>query len=285
MKYLITGAHGQLGREWCLYLKKRGKVFTAYGSADFDITDNNMIRERLEQDKPNVVINCAAYTKVDQSEDEREKAMLINGVAVGELAKECAERGIRLVHYSTDYVFPGRLSDKELFPNGYREEDPTDPINVYGESKWAGEQAIRDVGGEYLIIRVAWLCGQYGSNFIKTILRLGRERDELRVVNDQWGSPTFAENVVINSIYLLENEVRGTIHITTSGMLTWFDLTMKLIELKGLDVKVQPVSTAEFPLKAKRPHFSKLCIEKLQGVNDSEIWDWEFGLKKLLDQL
>lgn len=293
MKCIILGSGGQLGREWMHRLKssKSGiaktdvEDYSGYRSRELDITNKQEIIKALEEDTPDVVINCAAYTNVDQAEEDRDEAQKINGMAVKFLAEQCAARNVKLVHYSTDYVFPGNKEDRERFPDGYPEDHPTDPVNWYGATKLIGEQAIRSSGAHHLILRVSWLCGQFGSNFVTTMLRLAGERDELQVVNDQWGSPTFTGHVVENTLTLLRKAETGTFHLTSRGVLTWYVLARKIFEIKQLDVKVNPVSSEEFASKAPRPAFSKLDPLKFEQHTGSEVLDWRIGLKQLLAQL
>lgn len=288
MKLLVLGGNGQLGSEW-----RHGPDFTGEGELDVDllgseeadITDRKGIGELLDRERPDVVINCAAYTEVDRAESERDRALLVNATAPGWLAESCARNGTMLVHYSTDYVFPGRVEDRERRSEGYREEDPADPVNWYGETKWRGEEAVRDSGCRHLILRLSWLCGRYGENFVKTMLRLGRRRQKLKVVDDQWGSPTYTFHVVSSTLALLRAEKEGTLHITSEGILTWCDFARAIFKRAGLEVDIKAVSSAEFPSEADRPSFSKLCTEKLAGIPGVEMLDWKRGLQKLLTQL
>ncbi|HKJ44225.1 MAG TPA: dTDP-4-dehydrorhamnose reductase [Balneolales bacterium] len=283
--YLITGAKGQLGSEWVRELNKRESDFHAYGSDELDITDINNLETIIGRIKPDIIINTAAYTKVDQAEDEPERAIGVNGEGVENLAKISEKYGTRLVHYSTDYVFPGTMKDKFTYPGGYSEEQPTNPINAYGKSKLRGEQVIKQIMSDYLIIRIAWLCGSFGHNFIKTILRLGREKKELKVVNDQYGSPTYTNNVVLNTIALLNANRFGLFHLTSNGLITWFELANEIMNMTGLDTNIIPVTSDEFPAKAKRPKFSKLNTNKIGAVPGVQLIDWKEGLAGLLEEL
>lgn len=256
-----------------------------YGSEEADITNRKGIVVLLDREQPDVVINCAAYTAVDRAESERDRALLVNATAPGWLAESCARNGTVLVHYSTDYVFPGRAEDRERRSEGYREEDRIEPVNWYGETKWRGEEAVRDSGCRHLILRLSWLCGRYGGNFVKAMLRLGRSREGLKVVDDQWGSPTYAFHVVTSTLALLRAEKEGTLHITSEGLLTWCDFARAIFDLAGLEVDLKAVTSEEFPSEADRPSFSKLCTDKLAGIPGVEMLDWKRGLQKLLTQL
>ena len=282
MRILITGGNGQLGSECVYFLNKQGVEFIALPSSDLDITDHADVRRVLNNLRPDLLINCAAYTKVDQAEDEKEKAFAVNADGVKNLADYCAEHKIKFIHFSTDYVFEGSLEDKDRLPEGYPEDHPTSPINAYGESKLAGEVSILNSGCNHLIIRVSWLCGRFGNNFVKSMIRLGKERDELNIVNDQFGSPTFADNVVENTWHLIDQNISGLYHITSRGMITWYDLAQAIFKKTGEPVKVKPISSSEYPTKAKRPAFSLLSTKKIAAVPKITLTDWQEGLHKLL---
>ena len=286
MKILLTGASGQLGQEWQHLINDRDDIILwPYTSSQLDITNREQVEAELHERQPDVVVNCAAFTDVDAAESKKELAHQVNAEAVTYLAELSTAINCTLVHYSTDYIFPGRPKDRENCPAGYPEDYPADPINWYGQTKWEGEQAIRRAGANHLILRLSWVCGQFGSNFVKTMLRLGQDREELQVVNDQWGSPTFADNVVANSLALLEGEAAGTYHITSKGMITWYDLASAIFEIMEMDVDLEPVTSDVFPTEAERPHFSKLSTQKLEAVPGVEVVNWLEGLKVLLSQL
>jgi len=290
MKIVLLGASGQLGREWQSvisedYTEADDMILLPYTSSQLDITDHEAVRKELREQQPDVVVNCAAFTDVDGAEEQRAKAYQVNVEAVANLAEFCAGLGSGLVHYSTDYVFPGKLEDKERCPDGYPEDHPADPINYYGQTKWEGEEAIRQATKNYLIIRVSWLCGKFGNNFVKTMLRFGRERDQLQVVNDQFGSPTYAENVVENSLNLLRSGHSGTFHLTSKGLITWYDFAQAIFTQSDMEVNIESIPSDAFPSKSKRPRFSKLSTKKLESVPNTELLDWRDGLEALLSQL
>lgn len=282
MRIMITGGNGQLGREWVYFLNKQGVEFIALPSSDLDVTDHADVRRVLINLRPDLIINCAAYTKVDQAEDEKEKAFAVNADGVKNLADYCAEHKIKLIHFSTDYVFEGSLEEKDQLPEGYPEDHPTNPINVYGESKLAGEMSILNSGCDHLIIRVSWLCGRFGHNFVKSMIRLGKERDELKIVNDQFGSPTFAEHVVEQTWHLIEQNISGLYHFTSRGMITWYELAQAIFKKNGEPVELKPISSSEFPTKAKRPAFSLLSTKKIAAIPGITLTDWQDGLHNLL---
>lgn len=285
MRILITGGNGQLGNQWVNYLNKQGVEFISLPSSDLDITDHEDVRRVLNNLKPNHIINCAAYTNVDNAEAEKEKAFAVNAYGVKNLADYCASKGIKLVHFSTDYVFSGTEEDHVENPKGYTEHHPTNPVNVYGESKLAGEKAILESDCNYLIIRISWLCGKYGQNFVKTMLRLASERDELSVVNDQYGCPTFAENVVKNTWELSVQNISGIYHLSSLGKITWFDFAKEIFTQSGSEVNLEPVDSSEFPTKAKRPAFSLLNTQKIANIPNISLINWKEGLKNMLAEL
>jgi dTDP-4-dehydrorhamnose reductase len=288
MKAILLGASGQLGKEWQRFIAKDYSneiELLSYTSSDLDITHYREVSDEFRKQKPEVVINCAAFTDVDGAEDHKKRARKVNMEAPLYLAELSQQLEFKLVHYSTDYVFPGTKLNKKEFPEGYSEDHPADPVNWYGKTKWEGEQAIRQTAENHLIIRLSWLCGSFGSNFVKTMLRLGKERDELQVVNDQWGSPTFAENVVENVLHLLGKDIIGTYHITTKGLISWYDFAGAIFEINNMDVSLEAVDSDAFPTQAQRPYFSKLSTKKIESVEGSKIIPWKEGLQRLLDQL
>lgn len=285
---MLLGASGQLGREWQLLgsqLHERNILFLPYTSSQLDISRFEGVSREIAEIKPEMVINCAAYTKVDRAEKEREQARTINAEAVSHLAEQCRKQGSKLIHYSTDYVFPGKEGDRDRFPKGYPEDHPADPVNWYGQTKWEGEQAIRASGCHYLIIRTTWLCGRFGNNFVKTMLKYGRERDELQVVDDQWGSPSFADEVVKHTFKLIEEDAEGTYHLTSGGLTNWWEFAMKIFEYSDISVAVKPVSSEEFPTDAPRPKFSKLDTRRAEEEYGIKADPWEKGLKRLLKEI
>jgi len=288
MKIILLGASGQLGSEWKSWIEDHHSDdvdLQSYTSAELDITHYKEVSDELRRQKPEVVVNAAAYTKVDEAEEQRKLAHKVNVEAVLYLAELSNELEFKLVHFSTDYVFPGNEEDRKFFPNGYPEDHEADPINWYGKTKWEGEQAIRQTTENHLIIRVSWLCGQYGHNFVKTMLKLGQERDQLQVVNDQWGSPTFAENIVRNCWTLIAEGVVGTFHLTSNGLITWYDLAKEIFSQKGMEVEIEAVDSDAFPTTAKRPHFSKLSTQKISTIEGIQLIDWQEGLRDLLSQI
>lgn len=285
MSILVTGSGGQLGSEWVDHLKQRDINFTACNSNELDITDSDLVNEVLNRIQPDIIVNCAAYTNVDKAESETDKAYKVNKEGVEHLINWCTGNDARLIHYSTDYVFPGRRDDIDIYPQGYPEDAETDPVNSYGRSKRAGEEVLLNSGIDYLLIRVSWLCGRYGNNFVKTMLKLGQEKDQIKVVNDQVGSPSFAGSVVLHSMDLLEREGKGIFHISSGGMISWYDFAKEIFYSTGMDTVVEPVTTDEFPAKAPRPFFSKLNCEKTVRFLETEMVDWKRELHDLIKKV
>lgn len=284
MKFLVTGAGGQLGQEWTRFLSGRKAEYTAYNSEELDITNFDRVEEVLRKDAPDVVINCAAYTWVDQAEKEPDKAFLINETGVRYLLDACRTADAKLVHYSTDYVFPGKRSDSKRYPDGYPEHAETGPVNIYGKSKLAGEIVLEKSGIHWLMIRVSWLCGADGNNFVKTMIRLAGERDSLNVVNDQTGSPSFTLDVVEKTFGLLQKGEEGIYHISSSGKISWAEFAKEIFLQTGQQVVVNEVSSSEFKTTAKRPGFSLLCNSKITDSGFRQV-DWKKGLRELILQL
>jgi dTDP-4-dehydrorhamnose reductase len=277
MRVLVTGARGMLGHEVVKTLEMGGHEVwgTDISSKEdrLDITRQDQIRYALASFRPAWVINCAAYTNVDMAEEHEEQALLLNAKGPDLLAHACRKLSVRLLHISTDYVFDGTKGKP------YFEEDTTNPINVYGVSKLAGENAIRHQMEDYVIIRTQWLIGHNGRNFVSTILSAAQINESLRVVNDQWGSPTFAPDLAKAIMQLMEMDARGIYNVCNRGKATWFDLAVKAIELVGLGTQVIPVSTLEFPRPAKRPTYSILSTKKFTEKTCKLMPIWQASLE------
>lgn len=286
-KIFLLGASGQLGKEWQAFFAHGSEDFVVmpYTSSQLDITDAEKVEHEFNEQQPDIIINCAAYTKVDKAEDERAKAEQVNAEAVKYLAVLCKKGNAKLIHFSTDYVFSGLKEDKKQFPGGYPEDHTADPVNWYGMTKWKGEQTIRSSGCSHLILRVSWLCGEYGQNFVTTMLRLAQDRDEVSVVADQVGSPTFTDNLVRNTFTLIEEKKEGTYHLTSDGQISWADFASAIFDITNADVKVNRIISREYPTAAKRPFFSKLNCDKIKQIPGIETEHWEKGLSRLINRL
>ncbi len=293
MTVLLFGGNGQVGHELRRSLRALGNVIVTTRSgelpegarcevADFDRPDT--LAALVERVAPAIVVNAAAYTAVDKAEDDVDAAFRTNAEAPGVLARACALRDIPFVHYSTDYVFDGQGS------RPYREDDQTAPLGVYGASKLAGEDAIRAAGDRHLILRTAWVYGRHGHNFMKTMLRLGADRDELRVVADQVGTPTPAALIadVTTELLGLRDAPSGTFHLTPRGETSWYGFAEAIFEealARGLisrAPKVIPIATSDYPTRARRPVYSCLDIGKVEAHVGRRLPEWSDSLRRVL---
>jgi dTDP-4-dehydrorhamnose reductase len=289
MKVLVTGARGQVGAELVLYGKKMGLNLLATGHHELDITSYVAVNTYIEHENPDIVINAAAYTAVDKAEAEPDLAFLINRDGPSHLALICSKHRIPLLHISTDYVFDGTKGSP------YEENDQPNPQSIYGKSKLEGEQAVKQNLVEHLILRVAWVFGAYGHNFVRTMLRLGGERKEIRVVSDQHGSPTWAGDIARTLITILvryrnqQDLPWGTYHYTGYPSTTWYGFSKAIfdiaVEKNLLDhvPKLEAIATEEYPTPAHRPANSILNCEKIAHVFEIKQADWSIGLKNVLN--
>ncbi len=285
MKILLTGGSGQLAQELQPILLYSGEVI-AVDRARLDLSQPETIRQAIAEIQPHLVVNAGAYTAVDKAETEPELAQAVNGIAPGIIAEECEKLGATLIHISTDYVFDG----SQGYP--YRETDSTNPLGSYGKSKLAGEEAIRQAGNRHIIIRTAWVYGNGGKgNFVKTMLRLGKDREEIRVVADQIGSPTWTRDLaaaISQIIPQIQPEIFGTYQYTNSGVCSWYDLAIAIFEEAeklGFPLKVQrviPITTSEYPTPAKRPAFSVLAPVKISRILGTYPPYWRESLRQML---
>lgn len=273
-KLLVTGAKGMLGQAVVAAAEKSGEQTLALGRGELDITNAAAVSAAIEQFEPDAVINCAAWTDVDGAEAEEAAATEINGNGAANLAAACARNGVRLVHVSTDYVFDGGATEP------YVESDSVNPQSAYGHSKLAGEAAIEASGGDYAIVRTAWLFGAGGPNFVDTMLKLGSEREQIEVVTDQIGCPTWTGHLAPALIACAAAEQTGIFHAVGGGRCSWFDLASETISLAGLSCKVEPTTTESFPRPAPRPAFSVLGSEL--GDEALVLPDWHEGLRGYL---
>ena len=306
MKILLTGKNGQVGWELERSLQPLGQVI-AFDRTGLDLANPDSIRAAIREIKPDLIVNAAAYTAVDKAESEPELAMAINGIAPGIMAEEAKRLGAAIVHYSTDYVFDGTKTEP------YTEDDVPNPINVYGKTKLAGEQAIQAVGVPHLIFRTSWVYGVRGKNFMRTILRLAKERDELRIVDDQLGAPTWCRMIAETTAQALAQhpslrahsslfrggELAGVYHLTAGGQATWYRFAKAILENAasripadfGLDRRshvlpqLTPITTDEYPLPAKRPVNSLLSNRRLNTQFGLTLQDWSMSLMLCVDEM
>ena len=284
MKILITGSKGQLGRE----LQELSPDFPQYNFLytdveELDITNEEKVKEFFAVNKPDVVINCAAYTAVDKAETDESPAYLINATAVGILARVSSSENAFLIHISTDYVFDG----KRYIP--YKETDETTPVSVYARSKNAGETAVNQNTDRAIIIRTSWLYSAFGNNFVKTILRYGKERGSLNVVSDQIGSPTYARDLAETILKILPRAIQTNniqlFHYSNEGVSSWYDFAKAIVEISCISCRINQIGTKDYPLPAARPFYSVLDTSKLKEKFEIEIPYWRDSLRHCIQRL
>ncbi|MEA4912172.1 MAG: dTDP-4-dehydrorhamnose reductase [Oscillospiraceae bacterium] len=291
MKLLITGCRGQLGRELQKQLATghseigdipgcyKNAAVTAVDIDSFDLSDRAAVLDFITGGGYDVVFNCAAYTNVNKCESDYETAYKANALAPKYLAEACDRTCTKLVHVSTDYVFPGDGTEP------YREFDLTGPRSVYGKTKLAGEQFVRENCRRYFIVRTAWLYGYIGNNFVKTMLRITRENGAATVVSDQLGNPTSAADVAHHLLLLAATEFYGVYHCTNSGVCSWYDFTCEIVRLSGIQAQVKPCTTDEYPTPAKRPAYSALDHMALRATVGDHMRAWQDALKEYIERL
>lgn len=287
MKILITGGYGQLGSE----LKKIEMNFPEYNFNftdidSLDITNESEVELYFAKNTPDFVVNCAAYTAVDKAENENKIAEKVNAIAPKILAKNANKVGAKVIHVSTDYVFAGDANQP------YSEDDPVNPQGVYGKTKLQGELECFKENPDSIVIRTSWLYSEFGNNFVKTMLRLGRERDNLSVVADQIGTPTYAADLAKTIVEIIkvtelnkEAFVPGIYHFSNEGVASWYDFALAIFEIEKIQVEVAPVTSDKFPTPAKRPHFSVLNKSKIKDIFGIEIPYWRDSLRICLEKI
>lgn len=282
MKLLITGAYGQLGNEMRVALERYPHLESIFTDVDtLDITDKNAVDAFVALHQPNVLINCAAYTAVDKAEDDLALCYKINCDAVRNLGEVAQAHGIRVIHISTDYVFDGTSH----IP--YTEDMAVSPTNVYGKSKLAGERELRKACPGAIIIRTSWLYSGFGNNFVKTMLRLGSERSQLKVIFDQIGTPTYAADLADSMLQIIDSEkfVPGIYHFSNEGVCSWYDFTKMIFKLAHVECEVLPIESKDYAVRTPRPHYSVLNKSKLKSTYNQTIPYWMDGLERCLHVL
>ena len=290
-KILLIGKEGQVGGELSSLLQPLGEIITC-GEKDLDLTQESRIREKLREVRPHIIVNAAAYTAVDKAEEEPELALAVNGTAPAILAEEAKQLGAALVHYSTDYVFDG----EKLEP--YTEEDSPNPLGVYGRTKMAGDEAIQSAGLPHFIFRTSWVYGLKGENFLLTVQRLAKERDELKIVDDQIGSPTWCRTIAQTTANILTQilpqnspgnlsgfeQASGLYNLVCGGQTSWFGFAQAILKASSSSQMTQlnPIPTTEYPTPAKRPPNSVLSTQKLRSAFGITLPDWDVTLKYCL---
>lgn len=278
MKVLVTGANGQLGYDVVKELQKQN--IECYGASrqDFDIVDFEVTENFIKNYMPDVVIHCAAYTAVDKAEDEQGLCYLVNASATENIAEICKKINAKMLYISTDYVFDGTK-------NGFYEvDDKPNPINVYGKTKLLGEQAVQKILDKYFIVRISWVFGEHGNNFVKTMLRLGKGRKEISVVADQYGSPTYTADLASLLVEMIQTDKYGIYHATNEGVCTWAEFAEEIFKITGMDIKVNHITTSEYPTRAKRPMNSRLSKNSLVINGFYVLKNWQNALKNYLQK-
>ncbi|HBJ77165.1 MAG TPA: dTDP-4-dehydrorhamnose reductase [Porphyromonadaceae bacterium] len=292
MNVLVTGSNGQLGNEMQRLGKKSPnryifsdiiKLEGCENAIQLDITNLTELRRIVKEEGIEVIVNCAAYTNVEKAEDDYKTADLINHTATSYLAEVCKEVNATLIHVSTDYVFGGDAHTP------YKEEQSTNPLGVYGKTKYDGEQSILSSGCKYIILRTAWLYSSFGGNFVKTMMKLTKEKEELKVVFDQVGTPTFAGDLANAIFQIVEGKLfvgkEGIYHYTNEGMCSWYDFAVEICDLCHHSCSISPCHTEEFPTRAKRPHFSVLDKSKFKKTFNLSIPHWKKSLRVCIEEL
>jgi len=278
-KVLVTGANGQLGYDVVKRLNELGIEAIGVDKEDFDITNKEDTQEYILSRKPDVVVHCAAYTAVDKAEEEKEICYAINVDGTINIAEACKIIDAKMVYISTDYVFDGLGTEPQL------EDKNTNPINYYGYTKERGEQNVRDILEKHYVIRTSWVYGINGNNFVKTMLKLAKSKDQISVVNDQIGAPTFAKDLAVLICDIIQTTNYGTYHGVNEGYCSWYEFALTIFEKSSITIKVNPISTSEYPSKANRPLNSKLSKYSLDDKGFTRLPDWQDALSRYLEEL
>lgn len=280
MKVLVTGVKGQLGYDVVKELEKRGHIAIGTDVDNMDITDPTQVDTVIRQAAPDAIVHCAAYTAVDLAEDNIDLCRRINADGTRNIATVCKALDIKMIYISTDYVFDGEGT------HFWQPDDARHPLNIYGQTKYEGELAVESLLEKYYIVRIAWVFGVNGKNFIKTMLNLGKTRDHLTVVNDQIGSPTYTYDLARLLVDMVETDKYGRYHATNEGICSWYDFACEIFKQAGYDhVTVSPVSASEYPAKAKRPSNSRMSKEKLTENGFKKLPTWQDALSRYLKEL
>ena len=280
MKFFITGVNGQLGYDVKRELLERGYTdILAPTRVDLDITNEDAVKKMIREYRPSVIFHCAAYTAVDKAEEEQEKCYQVNVLGTKYLTEAAKEVGAKIIYISTDYVIPGT---GEQF---YKTDDVTAPCNVYGQTKLEGELAVKKLLRKYFIVRISWVFGVNGNNFVKTMLKLGETRKELNVVADQVGSPTYTADLALLLVDMVKTDKFGVYHATNEGVCSWADFAEKIFSVAGIDAKVHHITSAEYPTKAVRPKNSRMSKDKLVGNGFARLPKWEDAVERYVDLL
>ena len=279
MRVLVTGVTGQLGHDCVIELQDRDMEVRGVSSKEFPLTDAGAMRRYMEAYRPTAVIHCAAYTAVDRAEDDKETCMAVNAEGTAALARLCRDFHAKMVYISTDYVFPGDSTEP------YAVDAPKDPKNVYGQSKLAGEEAVQQILKRYFIVRISWVFGINGKNFVRTMLKLGQTHKALTVVDDQIGSPTYTRDLAVLLADMIQTEKYGVYHATNEGFCSWAEFAAEIFRQAGMDIKVTPVPSSAYPTRAVRPHNSRMSKKSLREAGFSLLPRWQDAIGRYLIEL
>lgn len=277
MRVLVTGADGQLGYDVVKRLNENGIEFLGTSIKELDITNEAQTNKLITNYNPDVVVHCAAYTAVDKAEDERELCYDANVLGTRYVAAACKQIDAKMVYISTDYVFDGEGEQP------FEVTDKPNPINYYGKTKYEGELEVQNILDKFFIIRISWVFGQNGNNFVKTMLRLAKERGEISVVADQIGSPTYTYDLTRLIVDMIQTEKYGIYHATNEGYCSWYEFAYEIFKQAGLEVQVKPIKTEDYITKAKRPKDSRLSKRKLVQQGFSALKEWKGALREFIN--
>lgn len=288
MKVLVTGTAGQLGFDLMRELNKRNIEAVGADRNDFDITDAQVTEKFIMQANPDAVVHCAAYTAVDAAEDNVDLCRKINVDGTENIAKICAKIGAKMLYISTDYVYGddsgARIQGQGMMVKSHEVDDVTHPLNIYGQSKLDGELEVKKYLQKYFIVRTSWVFGKNGNNFVKTMLRLGKEREQLTVVNDQIGSPTYTVDLAKLCVDMILTDKYGLYHATNEGYCSWAEFAAEIMQQANLQCKIVPITSAEYPVKAKRPFNSRLSKDCLDKNGFARLPKWQDAVKRYLSE-
>lgn len=279
MRVLVTGVKGQLGYDVVNELKNRNHEAVGVDIEEMDITDEESVNRVIREAAPDAVIHCAAYTAVDAAEDNEVLCRNVNARGTGNIARVCRDLDIRMMYISTDYVFNGQGT------RPWEPDDKREPLNIYGQTKYEGELEVEENLDKYFIVRIAWVFGVNGKNFIKTMLNLGKTRDKLNVVADQVGSPTYTFDLARLLVDMIETEKYGRYHATNEGLCSWYEFASEIFRQAGMNVTVEPVTSDQFPVKAKRPMNSRMSKDKLKENSFQPLPSWQDALRRYLSEI
>lgn len=277
LKVLVTGAGGQLGTDLCAELKVNNIDFVPLTISDVDITDEQAVKDAIKSSKVDIVIHCAAYTNVDQAEENKDLAYAVNTLGTKYIAEACKEINAKLMYISTDYVFDGEGT------KFFTETDQANPVNWYGQTKYEGEVIVQELIKDFFILRISWVFGLNGHNFVKTMLKLGSANEEINVVSDQIGSPTNTADLSKIIVEMIQTKEYGIYHVTNEGTCSWAEFAETIFNLSGINCKVNPILTKDYKTIAKRPLNSRMSKEKIIGKGFYKLPSWKTSLKKYLE--